>query len=179
MSKQQKNIKPFFVYLEGEKVKITKKMIDESAPEVIEVYRKILWQQAQKEKREKRCFNPDGTKCRKQCATCARIQRIDLEDPCNGLPRSLEEMEKDQCSLPHSDTFISPEDYVVQQETNHELYTAIEALDGQKQDIIKRYYFEEQTEREIGKEIGKVQGTVNYQKNKSHEELEKIMKEHF
>lgn len=77
-----------------------------------------------------------------------------------------------------ADSF-SVEDYIIQQETNDELHAAIETLDEQKQDIIKRYYFEEQTEREIGEEIGKVQGTVNYQKNKSHEELWKIMKEHF
>lgn len=77
-----------------------------------------------------------------------------------------------------ADSF-SMEDYVIRQETYQELHAAIRTLDEQKQEIIEQYYFEEQTEREIGNNIGKAQRVVNYQKDKSHKELEKIMKELF
>lgn len=52
MSKQQKKIKPFYVNLEGKKVKITKEMIEQSSPEVIDVYRRTLWRQAKKKNAE-------------------------------------------------------------------------------------------------------------------------------
>lgn len=74
---------------------------------------------------------------------------------------------------------FSVEDYIIQQEINQELYVAIKTLDEQKQRIIELYYFEEQTEREIGDNIGKAQRTVNYQKDKSHKELKKIMRKLF
>ena len=77
-----------------------------------------------------------------------------------------------------ADSF-SVEDYIIQQEINQELYVAIKTLDEQKQRIIELYYFEEQTEREIGDNIGKAQRTVNYQKDKSHKELKKIMRKLF
>ena len=74
---------------------------------------------------------------------------------------------------------FSVEDYIIQQEINQELYVAIKTLDEQKQRIIELYYFEDQTEREIGDNIGKAQRTVNYQKDKSHKELKKIMRKLF
>ena len=77
-----------------------------------------------------------------------------------------------------ADSF-SVEDYIIQQEINQELYVAIKTLDEQKQRIIELYYFEEQTEREVGDNIGKAQRTVNYQKDKSHKELKKIMRKLF
>ena len=90
---------------------------------------------------------------------------------------SLEQI-YDENGYEPADSF-SVEDYIIQQEINQELYVAIKTLDEQKQRIIELYYFEEQTEREVGDNIGKAQRTVNYQKDKSHKELKKIMRKLF
>lgn len=177
MSKQQKKIKPFYVNLEGERIKITKEMIDKSSPEVIEIYQQILWKQAKKEQRESRCKEPDGTRCKEKCATCTRIQRIDLKDPCNGLPRSLEEMEESGCPMPCSGPFMLPEEYVVKSEQYEELYDALATLDDFNRSIIEMYYFMGMNERQIGQELGVAQKTVNNHKANSLETMRKILAE--
>lgn len=176
MSKQIKEIKPFFVSLEGGKVEITQEMIEQSPTEVIEVYQRILWKQAKKEQRGKRCLNPDGTRCKEECATCTRIQRIDLKDPCNGLPLSLEEMEENGCPMPCSDPFMLPEEYVVKSEQHEELYAALATLDDFDRKIIEMYYFMGMNERQIGQELGVVQKTVNNHKTNSLETMREILK---
>lgn len=175
MSKQQKKIKPFFVYLEGERVEITKEMIEQSPPEVIRLYQQILWRQTKKEERGKRCLNPNGTRCKEECATCARIQRIDLKDPCNGLPRSLEEMEESDCPMPYGDSFMSPEEYIVKSELYDELYVALATLDDFDRSIIEMIYFICMTERQIGAVIGMKQKTVNNHKKSSLKKLSKVL----
>lgn len=177
MSKQQKKIKPFSVYLEGEKVEITKEMIDKSSPEVIEEYQRILRKQTKREERKKRCLNPDRTRCREKCATCTRIQRIDLKDPCNGLPLSLEEMEESECPMLCSGSFMLPEEYVVKSEQYEELYAALTTLDDFDRSIIEMYYFMDMKEWQIGQELGVVRERVNNHKRSSVKKLRKILTE--
>lgn len=152
-------------------------MIDKSSPEVIEEYQRILRKQTKREERGKRCLNPDRTRCREKCATCTRIQRISLKDPCNGLPRSLEEMEESGCPMPYSDPCMLPEEYVVKSEQYEELYVALTALDDFDRSIIEMYYFMGMKERQIGHELGVVQKTVNNHKTKSLETLREILTE--
>lgn len=177
MSKQQKKIKPFYVNLEGEKVKITKEMIEQSSPEVIDVYQRTLWRQAKKEERRKRCLNPDGTRCREKCAICTRIQRIDLKDSCNGLPLSLDEMEESGCPMPCSDPFMLPEEYVVKSEQYEELYAALATLDDFDRSIIEMYYFMNMKEQQIGQELDTVRWDVNNHKRSSLKKMRKILTE--
>jgi len=178
MSKQQKKVKPFSVYLEGERVEITKEMIEQSSPEVIEVYQRILWKQTKKEQREKRCLNPDGTRCQKtSCGECERIQKIDLKDPCNGLSLSLEEMEESGYPMPCSDPFMLPEEYVVKSEQYEELYAALTTLGDFDRNIIEMYYFIGMTEWQIGQELGVVQKTVNNHKTNNLETMREILTE--
>jgi len=178
MSKQAKKIKPFSVYVEGEIFEITQEMIDQSSPEVIEVYQRILWKQTKKEQREKRCLNSDGTRCQKtSCSECERIQKIDLKDPCNGLPLSLEEMEESGCPMPCSDPFMLPEEYVVKSEQYEELYAALTTQDDFHRSIIEMYYFISMTEQQIGQELGVVQKTVNNHKTNDLETMREILTE--
>lgn len=135
------------------------------------MYQQILWRQTKKDERRKRCLNPNGTRCKEECATCARIQRIDLKDPCNGLPRSLEEMEESGCPMPCSDSFMLPEEYIVKSE----LYVALTTLDDFDRGIIELYYFEDMTERQIGQELGIAQKTVNNHKKSSLKKLLKVL----
>ena len=171
-SNEAKVIKPFYVYLEGEKIQITKKMIDESPREIIEIYRNILLAQEAKERRRKRCRNVDGTICKKNCAECERVQRINLNDPCNGLPLYLEDMEENGAAMPASDTFLSPEEYVIKTEEREELYAAIDTLDEKKQTVL-RLHIEELSSHEIAERTGVPQTTVSYQIRTSVKKLKK------
>lgn len=178
MTKKQKKIAPFFVYLEGEKIEITQEMIDESSIEVIKVYRKELWKQVKKEQRSTRCLNPDGTRCneKNKCALCEKIQRIDIQETCNGLPRSLDEMAENDDPMPSSHTFISPEEYIIKQELSQILYTAINSLEPQDKEIIL-LFSENKTEEEIASVTKLKQRTVNNHKHKIFEELRKKLKD--
>lgn len=171
-SNEAKVIKPFYVYLEGEKVQITKKMIDESSEEVIKLYRNILLAQEAKERRRKRCRNVGGAICKKNCAECERVQRINLNDPCNGLPLYLEDMEKNGVPMPASNTFLSPEEYVIKMEEREELYAAIDTLDEKKQTVL-RLHIEELSSHEIAERTGIPQTTVSYQIRTSVKKLKK------
>ena len=72
--------------------------------------------------------------------------------------------------IDYPDTF-TPENYVIQQETNQELYVAIDTLDKVDKDIISLYYFEEFTERQVGTTLDMKQKTVNNHKNSSLEKM--------
>ena len=151
-------------------------MIEQSSQEVIEVYRQMLWKQQKKESREGRCLNPDGTRCQKtSCAKCERIQKIDIKNPCNGLPRSLDEMEESGCLMPASDMFTSPEGRVIQQETSLELRAAIDSLDETDRELISLYYFEGFNERQVGRLIGMKQKTVNNHKKSCLKKMAKVL----
>lgn len=108
-----------------------------------------------------------GSKFSGKAKICPKYQR----------PLSLERAYEDFGCEPASS--FSVEDYIVQKETSQELHIAIKTLDERKQTILASYYFEGQTERMIGSNLGIAQRTVNYQKDKSHKELKKIMKDLF
>lgn len=172
---------PYRVYKEKDKYYVGYKLNGETIKEAIskDVYdacRRDNWKTMKNNDRRKRCINPDGTRCKKtSCAECEKIQKIDIEDPCNGLPRSLDEMEESGSLMPISKAFISPEDYLIQQETHQDLYTAISALDETDQDLIILYYFEELKERQIGSVLNMKQKTVNNHKNNCLKKMKKFL----
>ena len=170
-----KEVKPFYVYLEGDKFEVTKQMIKESSPEVIKEYQRILCRYKQREQRRARCINPDGTRCREKCALCERAQRIDINAPCNGLPIHLESMEENGAPMPASNTFISPEESVIRAEEHEELLAAIDTLSEKGQTVL-RLHIEGLTSREIAEQTGIPQSTVSYQTRSSVKKLKKIMK---
>lgn len=159
------------------KYKLNGKDVTETiSKEIYDACKRENWRIAKVDERRKRCINPDGTRCKKtSCAECEKIQKIDIEDPCNGLPRSLDEMEESGSLMPISKAFISPEDYLIQQEIHQDLYTAIDALDETDQDLIILYYFEELKERQIGTVLNMKQKTVNNHKNNCLKKMKKFL----
>lgn len=86
---------------------------------------------------------------------------------------SIEQAMENGIDYPYS---FTPEVAVIQQETNLELYAAIDTLDGTDQEIIVSYYFEGLKERQIGSMIGMKQKTVNNHKKSSLEKMAKVLK---
>ena len=74
---------------------------------------------------------------------------------------SIDRAMEDGIDYPCSST---PEDFIIQQETNQEIYTAIDTLDEADKDIISLYYFKELTERQVGTVLDMKQKTVNNHK---------------
>lgn len=174
MSERSKKIKPFSVILEGDKVEITKKMIDECDPEIIEIYQHILDRQRSKEKYSKRCLNSNGTRCQKtSCAECKRIQKIDIKDPCNGLPLHLEDIVDNGIPIPASDTFLSPEEYCIKKEQYEELSATLSTFDEKKQTIMK-LHIEELSDHEKSAIMNTPQTTISYQRRICQKELRKF-----
>lgn len=157
------------------KYKLNGKDVTETiSKEIYDACKRDNWRIAKVNERRKRCINPDGTRCQKtSCAECEKIQKIDIEDPCNGLPRSLDEMEESGNLMPISKTFISQENYVIQQELYQELYAAISTLDETDQELIRLYYFENLKERQVGSVLDMKQKTVNNHKNSCLKKIKK------
>ena len=87
---------------------------------------------------------------------------------------SIERAMEDGIDYPYS---FTPEDIIMQQETNQKLYTAIDTLDEADRDIISLYYFEEFTERQIGTVLDMKQKTVNNHKNSSLKKMRTFLEE--
>lgn len=85
---------------------------------------------------------------------------------------SIEQAMEDGIDYPYSST---PEDFIIQQETNQELYTAINTLDETDKDIITLHYFEDLKERQIEKIVNMKQKTVNNHKHKSLKTMRKTL----
>lgn len=175
MKKQNRVIKPCMIKLEGDWIKITKQMIEETDEYIMQEYVNVLERQKKRELRYERCLMPNGTRCpvKKDCNKCKKILRIDIKEPCNGLPRSLDKIAEDGGPMPASGAFISQEKYV----ENKKLHKAISMLSEEKQLII-RLHMEGLSDRSISAQIGVPQTTVTYRRNKSFEQLRKILKEH-
>lgn len=87
---------------------------------------------------------------------------------------SIERAMEDGIDYPCSST---PEDIIIQQETNQELCIAIDTLDETDKDIISLYYFEEFTERQIGTVLNMKQKNVNNHKNASLKKMRTFLGE--
>lgn len=85
---------------------------------------------------------------------------------------SIEQAMEDGIDYPYSST---PEDFIIQQETNQELYAAIDTLNEADKNIVVLHYFEDLKERQIEKIVNMKQKTVNNHKHKSLKTMRKIL----
>ena len=72
----------YIVHLDGEDLIITKAMIDETDPQIMHEYLRMLWAQEHRERREERCRDARGVRCQGKCSVC--------DKSCSGKPVSLE-----------------------------------------------------------------------------------------
>lgn len=90
-------------------------------------------------------------------------------------PLSLNRAEGELGFLPISP--FSVEAYVIQKELYQALNAAIENLGNEQRQIILLYYFEDETEAQIGIELGVCQKTVNNKKQKALDRLKDLLKD--
>lgn len=145
-------------YVQKSKKETTEKTV--ISKEVFDLCRHSNWNETKRQSREKICRDGKGVRCKNDCGKCPWHK--------TGGPLSLEQLEANGVEPVG---FPSAEDYVIQQETNQELYAAIGTLEEENRDIITLYYFEEFTEKSIGEMLGMGQKTVN---NHKHGSLKKI-----
>lgn len=90
-------------------------------------------------------------------------------------PLSLDRAEGELGFLPISS--FSVEAYVIQKELYQALNAAIENLGNEQRQIILLYYFEDETETQIGIELGVCQKTINNKKQKALDRLKELLKD--
>ena len=154
----------YVVHLGGEDLIITKAMIDETDPQIMREYLRMLWAQEYRERREYRCRNVNEGCCQQQRDQCEWHQ--------SAKPLSLEALIDSGVSL--MDNF-SVEDEIEQQETVAELHTALVALDDLSRGIIEMLYFVELAEREVTAIVGMSQNGVHQRKVKALVGLKKLL----
>lgn len=147
----------YIVHLDGEDLIITKAMIDETDPQIMREYLRILWAQEHRERREERCRDARGVRCRKSCQNCELLR--------SGKPISLESIMKEGTQV--ADVF-SIEGEIEHRETVAELYAALDELDALSRRIIELLYLAkpEHTEREVAAIVGMSQNGVHQRKMK-------------
>lgn len=156
----------YIVHLDGEDLIITKAMIDETDPQIMREYLRMLWAQEHRERREERCRDARGVRCRKSCQEC--------EFFCSGKSISLEAFMEEGTQI--ADLF-SVEKEIERQETVTELYAALAELDGLSRQIIELLYLTDpvHTEREVAVFVGMSQNGVHQRKVRGLHMLWKIL----
>ena len=145
----------YIVHLDGEDLIITKDMIDETDPQIMREYLRMLWAQEHRERREERCRDARGVRCRKSCQKCELFR--------SGKPISLEAIIEEGTQV--ADVF-SVEEEIEHRETVAELYTVLDELDGLSRQIIELLYLTDpvHTEREVAAIVGMSQNGVYQRK---------------
>lgn len=75
--------------------------------------------------------------------------------------------------------FDNPEDALLRKEEEALVRSEVEKLRPKQKEVIVKYYYEDKTQEEISKEIGKTQSTVNERIRIASKCLEKSMKKYF
>ena len=79
-----------------------------------------------------------------------------------------------------ADETTNAEEEIIEQETiaerNKRLYAAIRSLSPRQQEIIRKVYFEEKSQREVAEEIGITEGTLSLTLERAISNLRKIIK---
>ena len=79
-----------------------------------------------------------------------------------------------------ADETTNAEEEIIEQETiaerNKRLYAAIRTLSSRQQEIIRKVYFEEKSQREVAEEIGITEGTLSLTLERAISNLRKIIK---
>ena len=147
----------YIVHLDGEDLIITKDMIDETDPQIMREYLRMLWAQEHRERREERCRDARGVRCRKSCQECALFR--------SGKPISLETLIEEGIQVAG---IVSVKEEIENRETVAELYAALDELDVLSRRIIELLYLMDpvQTEREVAVIVGMSQNGVHQRKMK-------------
>ena len=156
----------YIVHLDGEDLIITKAMIDETDPQIMREYLRMLWAQEHRERREERCRDAHGVRCRESCQKCELFR--------SGKPISLEATVEEGAQI--GDVF-SVEEEIEHRETVAELYAALDELDALSQRIIELLYLTDpvHTEREVAAIVGMSQNGVHRRKAMTLKKISKTL----
>lgn len=156
----------YIVHLDGEDLIITKTMIDATDPQIMREYLRMLWAQEHRERREERCRDARGVRCRKSCQKCELFR--------SGKSISLEAIIEEGIQV--ADVF-SVEEEIEHRETVAELYAALDELDALSRRIIELLYLTDpmHTEREVAAIVGMSQNGVHQRKVKVLKKLQNII----
>lgn len=155
----------YIVHLDGEDLIITKAMIDETDPQIMREYLRMLWAQEHRERREERCRDVRGVRCNKSCLECELF--------CSGKPVSLEAIMDEGIRVAD---IVSVEEEIENRETVKKLYAALNELDDLSRQIIELLYFGEHTEREAAVIVGLSQNGVHKRKATALVKLRNFLK---
>lgn len=152
----QKNKVIYRIFVDGEPLMITLKMVEATEPEVMREYLRMLWRQEHRERREYRCRDIYGVRYTSNCSECRQI--------CNGKPMSLEALaEAGMAFADHS----SVEEIVNRRLLIEALCAAVESLEPIDRQIIELLFFRGCTQREAAERLGMSQSSINRHKNRA------------
>ncbi len=119
--------------------------------------------------REKKCILPDGTRCkRKTCEGCPKGEP-------SGSALSYDRLVESRYEIPgDSDVAAAYEN----QELLLALASGLAALTSNQHRIFTALHIDNKTEREVAKELGVSQNTVNYHDKRIREILQKLLKKY-
>ena len=154
----------YIVHLDGEDLIITKTMIDETDPQIMREYLRMLWAQEHRERREERCRDAHGVRCPERCSVC--------DKSCSGKPVSLESLTDAGAPLASG---YSLERDVEERLVSCALYSALQTLDDLSREIIWLIFFCDYTERQVAPIVGMSQNGVHQRKNRALQKLREQM----
>ena len=154
----------YIVHLDEEDLIITKAMIDETNPQIMREYLRMLWAQEHRERREERCRDARGVRCQGQCSVCGKS--------CSGKPVSLEALT--DTGVPLASGYSLERDVEERLEIQA-LCSAFQTLDELSREIIWLIFFCDYTERQAASIVGMSQNGVHQRKNRALQMLREQM----
>lgn len=154
----------YIVHLDGEDLIITKAMIDETDPQIMREYLRMLWAQEHRERREERCRDARGVRCQGKCSVC--------EKSCSGRPMSVEALV--DTGVPLAGGYSLEKD-VEKRLESWALYSALLTLDELSREIVRLIFFCDYTERQAASAVGMSQNGVHQRKNRALQMLREQM----
>jgi RNA polymerase sigma factor (sigma-70 family) len=149
-----------YIKIDGKEIPVTE--------EVYRAYKRPAWAEHKRKEREKRCLISNGKggtkRCTSDCSQCTK-QRT-------GSVLSLDKFNADGFDVPDS---INIDELVEDKLLLEELFAALDELDPENRRITKLFSMGK-TEREIAKDIGISQKTVNNRKPKIFAQLRDQLK---
>ena len=154
----------YIVHLDGEDLIITKAMIDETDPQIMREYLRMLWAQEHRERREERCRDARGVRCPGKCSVC--------DKSCSGKPMSIGALA--DTGVPFASGYSLEKD-VEERLESWALYSALQTLDDLNREIVRLIFFCGYTERQAASAVGMSQNGVHQRKNRALQKLREQM----
>ena len=154
----------YIVHLDGEDLIVTKAMIDETDPQIMREYLRMLWAQEHRERREERCRDARGVRCPGKCSVC--------DKSCSGKPMSIEALT--DAGVPLASGYSLDKD-VEERLESWALYSALQTLDNLSREVIQLIFFCDYTERQAASIVGMSQNGVHQRKNRALQKLREQM----